>query len=119
MRCAPLQFLKNRVADALGVPAQMRIPKPQDLDSLCSQVFITFGIVILPVGMAVARTVELDGEARFLAKEIKKVDSLRMLAAEFVALKRRSRSQCHMSFSAQVSFLRSTRARSTLDMMKR
>jgi hypothetical protein len=34
--------------------------------------------------MAVPRTVELDGKARFFAKEIEMVNSLRMLASEFV-----------------------------------
>ena len=62
----------------------MRIPKPQDLVSLFSQVFLTFGIVIQLAGMAVPGTVELDGKARFFAKEIEKVNSLRMLASEFV-----------------------------------
>jgi len=40
--------------------------------------------VTLPVGMAVPRTVELDGKARFFAKEIEMVNSFWMLAAEFV-----------------------------------
>jgi len=38
-------------------------------------------------GMAVARTIELDGESRFFAEEIEIVNSFGMLATELVAAK--------------------------------
>ena len=68
------------------------------------------------VGKAMLAAVQFHIQFRLLAKEIEIVNADGMLAAEFVALNRRSRSQRHMSFSAQVSSLRSWRARAMLAM---
>jgi hypothetical protein len=64
------------------------------------------------VGKTVLAAVQFHIQFRFLAKEIEIVNADGMLAAEFVAGKRRARSQLQTSFSAHVSFLRSWRARS-------
>jgi hypothetical protein len=55
--------------------------------------------------------VQFHIEFRLLAKEIEIVNAERMLAAEFVASEPPARSQLQTSFSAHVSFLRSSRAR--------
>jgi hypothetical protein len=85
MRRACLQFIENRVANALRVPPQMRIPEPQSLDTSRLQKFSPFCIMILLVGKTVLAAVEFNCQFRLLAKEIKVVNTKRMLSAEFVA----------------------------------
>ena len=65
----------------------MRIPEPQDLDSLCCQEYFAFSVVTLLVGTAMAGTIKFDGEAGFFAKEIEIVIASRMLATKFVTAK--------------------------------
>ena len=84
MRRALLQFPKNCVADALRVPAQVRIPKPQYLDTLRCQEFRSRDIVLLPVRMAVAEAVQFDGETCFFAIEVEIVNAFGMLSAELI-----------------------------------
>jgi len=85
MRCACLQFVENRVADALRVPAQMRIPESQRLDASRLQKFFPFQIMFALVGKTMLAAIEFHVQLRLLAKEIQIVNAQRMLAAELVA----------------------------------
>ena len=60
MRRAGLQFTKNRVADALGVAAQMRIPESQSLDAARLQKLFPLRVVFLLVGKTVLVAVKFN-----------------------------------------------------------
>ena len=64
-----LQFLKNRVADALCVPSQMRIPKPQRLDAARLQKLFPFQIVFPLVGKIMLAAVQFHIQFRLLQKK--------------------------------------------------
>jgi len=85
MRRAYLQFVENRVADALGVAPQMRIPEPQRLDTARLQKLFAFHVVFALVGETMLAAVQFNIQFRFFAKEIQIVAADGMLAAEFVA----------------------------------
>ena len=85
MRRAHLQFAENRVADALGVASQMRIPEPQRLDAARLQKLFAFHVVLPLVGETMLAAVHFNVQCRLLAKEIQMVAADGMLAAEFVA----------------------------------
>src|ERR1700691_3907425 len=84
MRRACLQFIENHVANAIGIAAQMRIPESQRLDAARLQKFFPFCIRILLVRKTMLASVEFNCQFRLLAKEIKIVNTKRMLSAEFV-----------------------------------
>lgn len=85
VRRATLQFIEDRVADALRIAAQMRIPEPQRLDAARLQKFFPFQVMFTLVGKTVLAAVQFHIQLRLLAKEIQIIIAERMLAAEFVA----------------------------------
>jgi hypothetical protein len=80
-----LQFFKNRVADALRIAAQMRIPEPQRLDAERLQKLFAFQIMFPLVGKTMVAAVQLEVQHRLFAKEIQIVNADGMLAAKFIA----------------------------------
>ena len=82
---ACLQFIENRVANALCVAPQMRIPKPQRLDAARKQKFFPLRVVFPLVGKTVLAAVQFNIQFRLLAKEIKVVNADGMLPTKFVA----------------------------------
>ena len=84
MRRSLLQFVENRIADALGVASQMRIPEPQRLDSARFQKPFPFRVVFPLVGEAMLAAVQFNVQSRLLAKKIQIVAADWMLAAKFV-----------------------------------
>ena len=85
MRRACLQLIENRVADALRVPPQMRIPESQCLDAARLQKLFPLRIVFPLVGKTMLAAVQFHIQFRLLAKEIQMVNAEGMLAAKFVA----------------------------------
>ena len=85
MRRAGLQFIEDCISDALRVAAEMRIPKPQGLDTTRLQKFFSFHVMFPLVRKTVLAAIQLHIEFRLLAKEIKRVNAERVLAAEFIA----------------------------------
>ncbi len=85
MRRACLQFIENRVVDALRVAPQMRIPKPQCLDATRLQKFFPLQVMFSLVRKTMLAAVQFNIQLRLLAKEIQIVNAERMLAAKFVA----------------------------------
>ena len=85
MRRTRLQFIENRVANALRIAPQMRIPKPQRLDAARLQKLFPLHIVFALIGKTVLAAVQFHIQIRFLAKEIEIVNADGMLAAKLVA----------------------------------
>jgi hypothetical protein len=85
MRRAFLQFFKNRVADALRIAAQLRIPEPQRLDAERLQKHLALFVMLSLVGETVLAAVQLEVQHRLFAKEIQIVNADGMLAAKFIA----------------------------------
>ena len=85
MRRAGLQLIEDRVADVLGIAAQMRIPKTQRLDAARLQKLFALRVVFPLVGKTMLAAVQFHIQFRLLAKEIQIVNAERMLAAKFVA----------------------------------
>jgi hypothetical protein len=85
MRGAFLQFIENRVANALGVAAQMGIPEPQGHDPARLQKFFAFFVVFPLVGETMLAAIQFNVQSGLLAKEIQIVAADWMLAAEFIA----------------------------------
>ena len=86
MRRAGLQLIENRVADALRVAAQMRIPEPQCFNATGLQKFFPLRVVFALVGKTMLVAVQFHIQFRFLAKEIQIVNADGMLAAKLVAV---------------------------------
>src|SRR5689334_8643057 len=84
MWCARLQLVKDRVADALRITAQIRIPEAQRLDAARFQNFFPFLVVFALVRKTVLAAVQFDVQLRLLAKEIQRVNSHWMLTAKLV-----------------------------------
>jgi hypothetical protein len=70
MRCAGLQLNKNRVTDALGVAAQMRVPEPQRLDAMRLQKLFPLHVMFALVRKTVLAAFQFHIQFRLLAKEI-------------------------------------------------
>jgi hypothetical protein len=85
MRRAGLQLIEDRVADVLGIAAQMRIPKTQRLDAARLQKLFALRVVFPLVGKTMLAAVQFHIQFRLLAKEIQIVNAERMPAAKFVA----------------------------------
>ena len=82
---ARLQFIEDRVAKALRVAAQMRIPEPQCLDAARLQKFFPLRIMFPLVGKTMLAAVQFHVQRRLFAEEIQMVDADGMLAPELVA----------------------------------
>jgi hypothetical protein len=68
----------------LLVTPQVRVPKAKLLDAQRSEKFCPRHVVSLLAGKPVLASIQFNGQARLLAKEIEKVNSARMPATEFV-----------------------------------
>src|SRR5208283_71474 len=86
MRRARLQFIENRVPDALRVAPQMGIPEPQRFDAARLQERRALRIMILAVREPMLSAVQFNVQRRFIAKEIQIIDANRMLASDFVTV---------------------------------
>ena len=82
---AGLQFVENCVADAVRLPSQMRIPKPQRLDVERLQKLFPFQIMLPLIRKTMLAAVQFHIQLRLLAKEIQIVNATGMLAAKLVA----------------------------------
>jgi hypothetical protein len=87
MRRARLQLIENRVTNALGIAAQMGIPKSQCFDAARLQKFFPLHVMSALIGKTVLAAVQFNVQFRLLTKEIQIVDADGMLAAKFVAAK--------------------------------
>ncbi len=87
MRRPFLQSVENRVANALPVLPQCRIPEAQLPDALRFQKPGSLGVMRPLPGMAVAKAVQFDREPRLHAEKIQRVFTERMFAPEFIAVK--------------------------------
>lgn len=85
MRCALLQFLKDRVADALRVAAQAGISEAQCFDAARFQELLPLRVVPALVRKTVLTAVQFDVQLGLLTEEIEAVIAQRMLAAKLVA----------------------------------
>jgi len=85
MWCAHLQLIENRVANALGIAAQMGIPESQRLDAARLQKLFPLSVVFPLVGETVLTAVQFNIQFRLFTKEIQIINADGMLTAKFVA----------------------------------
>jgi hypothetical protein len=81
-----LQFVENGIPDHLGIAPQLGIPIPHSLDATGFQKFLTLKIMLSLIGKSVLAAVQFHIQFGFLTKEVQKVNSQRMLAAEFITV---------------------------------
>jgi hypothetical protein len=87
MRRARLQLIENRVTNALGIAAQMGIPKSQRFDAARLQKFFPLHVMLALIGKTVLAAVQFNVQFRLLTKEIQMVNADGILVAKFVAAK--------------------------------
>ena len=75
MRRARLQLIENRVTNALGIAAQMGIPKSQRFDAARLQKLFALSVVSPLVGKTVLAAVQLNIQFRLITKEIQIVNT--------------------------------------------
>ena len=83
-RRAFLQRIENHIPNKLLLSSQLPIPETKFLDAHRSEKLHPLGIVRLLPGKAMMSTIQFDGKAGLLTKEVEVVNSTRMTAAEFV-----------------------------------
>ena len=112
MRRASLQLVENRIADALCVPPQMRIPEPQRLDAARLQKLFPLCVMFPLVEKSVLAAVQFHMQFRLLAEEIEIIIADGMLTTEFVAGESSVAQPTPHEFFRPRFFLRRWRARS-------
>jgi hypothetical protein len=84
MRRPFLQFPKNRSFNCSLIPPQLRIPKPQFLNSFFLQVSTADTIMRLSLRKSMLGSIQFNGQLCFGTEEIQKIFADRILPAKFV-----------------------------------